>query len=180
MYEGYLIHYNTNHDKKTGRFTYSPNSDITKKYTVEYVNSIPRYVPFNKSEENKDRFEKNTKIALQMTNDFRKARDEKGIGKNAKEYYKLEKQISDEANKRVAKEFKEAVKRGEEWVGDTYWDNLFITFDKIFDERGIDHQAGTIANLIDLGYSKADAETINKFINHVGLYINFPAPKETN
>lgn len=30
MYEGYLIHYNPNHDKKTGRFTFSTGKDLYK------------------------------------------------------------------------------------------------------------------------------------------------------
>ena len=37
MYEGYLIHYNPNHDKKTGRFTYSTGKDLYKSIKRDVV-----------------------------------------------------------------------------------------------------------------------------------------------
>lgn len=37
MYEGYLIHYNHNHDKKTGRFTFSTGKDLYKSIKRDVV-----------------------------------------------------------------------------------------------------------------------------------------------
>lgn len=180
----YLMHFNPNHDPKSGRFDFSQKHPVTDKYTAEYANSIPRHIvgpnPGWKSSENRERIYANQNIALQMVKDFRAARNEHGIGKNAKEYYKLEKKISDEAFRRAdfEKKMAELTGKAEEWIGDKYWDEAFLNFDRIFDELGIDHNEGAISNLIDLGYSREDAKAVNDFIRSTGYSINFEKPNK--